>query len=144
MPGIWTSLTFHRHAIVGSLGRVFRIPLVIAWRPELTAPLTAFPRAPVLILIVGIAPADAVVCHVAPPTPSQRKKTPSHNPSTAHHTAFELTALWRRHSSGHACRQSAGLPSGWTAGFLRVRYQGAVSSRARSPRARRCTSLYPL
>ncbi len=74
MPGIWTSLTFHRHAIFGPIDRVFRIPLVIAWRPERTALLTAFPRATMRILIVGIAQAEAFVLHLAPPIPSKRKK----------------------------------------------------------------------
>src|SRR3989441_5239787 len=71
---MWTSLTFHHHAISWPIDRVFRIPLVISWRPELTALLTAFPRAAMLILIVGIAQAEAFVLHLASPTPSKRKK----------------------------------------------------------------------
>jgi hypothetical protein len=74
VPGIWTSLTCHHHSIPWPIDRVFRIPLIISWRPELTALLTAFPRAVVLILIVGIAQAEALVLHLAPPTPAKRQK----------------------------------------------------------------------
>ena len=74
MPGIWTSFPFHHRSIFWPIDRVFRIPLVISWRPERTALLTAFPRAAMLILIVGIAQAEAFVLHLAPPTPSKRKK----------------------------------------------------------------------
>src|SRR5437899_10269768 len=56
------------------MDRVFRLPLVIAWRPELTALLTALPRAAMLVLIVGITQAEALVLHLAPPAPSKRKK----------------------------------------------------------------------
>ena len=74
MPGIWTSLTFHHRSISWPIDRVFRIPLVISWRPELTALLTALPRAAMLVLLVGIAQAEALMLHLAPPTPSKRKK----------------------------------------------------------------------
>ena len=74
MPGIWTPLTCHHRSISWPIDRVFRIPLVISWRPELTALLTAFPRAAMLIFIVGITQAEAFVLHLTPPTPSQRKK----------------------------------------------------------------------
>ena len=76
LPGIWTSLTFHHRSIFWPINRVFRIRLVISWRPERTARLTAFPRAAMLILIVGRAHAEAFVLHLAPPTPSKRKKRP--------------------------------------------------------------------
>ena len=56
------------------MDRVFRLPLVIAWRPELTALLTALPRAAMLVLIVGIAQAKALMLHLAPPAPSKREK----------------------------------------------------------------------
>ena len=74
MPGIWTSLTCHHRSISWPIDWVFRIPLVISWRPELTALLTAFPRATMLIFIVGITQAEAFVLHLTPPTPSKRKK----------------------------------------------------------------------
>lgn len=74
MSGMWTSLTFHHHSISWPIDRVFRIPLVISWRPELTALLTALPRAAMLVLIVGITQAEALVLHLAPPAPSKRKK----------------------------------------------------------------------
>jgi hypothetical protein len=74
VPGIWTALTFHHHSISWPIDRVFRIPLVISWRPELTARLTAWPRAAMLVLIVGITQAEALVLHWAPPAPSKRKK----------------------------------------------------------------------
>lgn len=74
MPGIWTSLTFHHRSIFRPIDRVFRIRLVISGRPELTALLTAFPRAAMLVFIVGIAHAEAFVLHLAPPTPSKRQK----------------------------------------------------------------------
>ena len=74
MPGIWTSLTFHHHSISWPIDRVFRIPLVISWRPERTALLTALPRAAMLVLIVGITQAEALVLHLAPPAPSKREK----------------------------------------------------------------------
>ena len=74
MSGIWTLLTFHHRSISWPIDRVFRIPLIIAWRPELTALVTAWPRAAMLILIVGITQAEAFVLHLAPPTPSKRHK----------------------------------------------------------------------
>jgi hypothetical protein len=74
VPRIGTSLTFHHRSIFWPIDRVFRIRLVISGRPELTALLTAFPRAAMLILIVGIAHAEAFVLHVAPPAPSKRQK----------------------------------------------------------------------
>ena len=74
MPGIWTSWTFHHRSIFWPIDRVFRIPLVISWRPELTALLTTFPRAAMLILKVGIAQAEALVLYLAPPAPSKRQK----------------------------------------------------------------------
>jgi len=74
VSGIWTSLTFHHHSISWPIDRVFRIPLVISWRPERTALLTALPRAAMLVLIVGITQAESLVLHLAPPAPSQRQK----------------------------------------------------------------------
>ena len=74
MPGIWTSLTCHHRSISWPIDRVFRIPLAISWRPELTALLTALPRAAMLVLIVGIAQAKALMLHLAPPAPSKREK----------------------------------------------------------------------
>jgi hypothetical protein len=74
VPGIWTSLTFHHRSIFWPIDRVCRIPLVISWRPERTALLTAFPRAAMLILIVGIAQTEAFVLHLALPTSSKRKE----------------------------------------------------------------------
>ena len=74
MPEIWTSLTVHHHSISWPIDRVFRIPLVISWRPELTALLTALPRAAMLVLRMGIAQAEAFVLHLAPPAPSKRKR----------------------------------------------------------------------
>ena len=71
---MWTSLTFHHRSISWPIDRVFRIPLVIAWRPELTALAAALPRAAMLVLIVGITQAEALVLHLAPPAPSKRKK----------------------------------------------------------------------
>ena len=70
---MWTSLTFHHRSISWPIDRVFRIPLVLSWRPERTALLTAFPRAAMLIFIVGRTPAEAFVLHLTPPTPSKRK-----------------------------------------------------------------------
>jgi hypothetical protein len=74
VPGIWTSLTVHHYSISWPIDRVFRIPLVISWRPELTALLTALPRTAMLVLIVGIAQAKALMLHLAPPAPSKREK----------------------------------------------------------------------
>ncbi len=74
MPGIWTSLTFHHRSISWPIDRVFRIPLVISWRPARTARATALPRAAMRILIVGRTQAEAFVLHLAPPTPSKRHK----------------------------------------------------------------------
>ena len=74
MPGIWTSLTFHHRSISWPIDRVFRIALVISWRPKITAFLTAFPWAAMLVFVVGIAQAKALMLHLAPPTPSKREK----------------------------------------------------------------------
>src|SRR4029434_10985611 len=48
--------------------------LVVQAPQELTALLTALPRAAMLVLIVGITQAEALVLHLAPPAPSKRKK----------------------------------------------------------------------
>src|SRR5439155_19932518 len=56
------------------IDRVFRIGFVIAWRPELTAFLAAFPRPTMLILIVGIAHTKAFVLDLATPAASKRHK----------------------------------------------------------------------
>ena len=88
MPGIWTSLPFHHRSIFGPIDRVFRVPLVISWRPKLTALLTTLPRAVVLILIVRIAHAEAFMLHLAPFHPLETKKTLYHNKSTGDNRAF--------------------------------------------------------
>jgi hypothetical protein len=72
VPRIWTALICHHRSIFWPIDRGFRRRVVIAGRPELTALLTAFPRAAMLLLIVGIAQAEAFVLHVAPPPPAQR------------------------------------------------------------------------
>ncbi len=74
MPGIWTSLTSHHRLISWPIDRVFRIPLVIAWRPEFTALLTTFPRATMLILIMGIAHTKALVLDLTPSAASKRNE----------------------------------------------------------------------
>ena len=56
------------------IDRVFRIGFVIARRPELTALLAAFPRATMLILIMGIAHTKALVLDLTPPAASKRHK----------------------------------------------------------------------
>src|SRR5215470_2015172 len=70
---MWPSLTCHHRLISWPIDRVFRIPLVISGRPELTALVTALPRATMLILIVGITQAEAFVLPLAPPAPSSRQ-----------------------------------------------------------------------
>src|SRR5262249_38293867 len=79
-PGLWTALPFHHHSIPRPMDRVVRIPLLSARRPARPARLPAFPRAVVLILIVGIAQAAALVLHWAPPTPAQgqQRRIPTH------------------------------------------------------------------
>ena len=74
MPRIWPSLTGGHRSISWPIDRVFRIPSVILGRPEFTAFLTALPRAAMLVLIVGIAQAEALMLHLAPSPPSKRKK----------------------------------------------------------------------
>src|SRR4029453_8738567 len=73
VPGIWTSSLSHR-SIFWPIDWIFRIPLVITWRPEIPAFLTAFPRTTVLILIVGIAHTKAFMLHLASPPASKRHK----------------------------------------------------------------------
>jgi len=89
VPGIWTSLTFHHRSISWPIDRVFRIPLVISWRPELTALLTAFPWAAMLIFIVGIAHAEAFVLHLTSTATSKRQK--------GRITTYPLLTTWRFH-----------------------------------------------
>jgi AhpD family alkylhydroperoxidase len=66
--GIWTSSTLQHRSIPGPINRVLRIPLVISGRPERAALLTTRPRPPVLILVVGVAHAEALVLHLTPAT----------------------------------------------------------------------------
>src|SRR4030095_1387332 len=73
VPGIWTSSLSHR-SIFWPIDWIFRIPLVITWRPEIPAFLTAFPRTTVLILIVGIAHTKAFILPLASPPASKRHK----------------------------------------------------------------------
>jgi hypothetical protein len=68
--GIWTSLTSH-HSISWPIDRVFRRGFVIAWRPEITALLAAFPRVTMLIFIGGIAHTEAFVLDLATPAASK-------------------------------------------------------------------------
>jgi len=73
VPEIWTSLTSYP-SISGPIDWVFGIGFEISRRPELTALLTAFPRAPMLILIMGIAHTKALVLDLTPPATSKRHK----------------------------------------------------------------------
>jgi hypothetical protein len=73
VPGIWTSLSSHR-SIFWPIERVFCLGLLISRRPEITALLTALPRAAMLSLRVGITPTKAFVLHLTPPATSQGKK----------------------------------------------------------------------
>ncbi len=74
MPGIWTSLTTIHPSIFWPIDRVFRIGFVISGRPEITTLLTAFPRAPMLILIMGITHTKALVLDLTTPAASKRHK----------------------------------------------------------------------
>ena len=73
VPGIWASLTSHP-SIPWPIDGVLRIAFVIAWRPEITAFLAAFPWATMSILIMGIAQAKAFVLDLTTPAASQRHK----------------------------------------------------------------------
>ena len=73
MPGIWTSLTSHP-SISRPIDRVFRIGFVLSRCPEITALLTAFPRATMLILIMGITQTKTLVLDLTPPAASKRQK----------------------------------------------------------------------
>ena len=142
MPGIWTSLTFHHRSISWPIDRVFRIPLVLSWRPELTALLTALPRAAVLILIVGITQAEAFMLHLAPPTPSKRQKcrittnpliTTRRFDQRRFGIATEATMLAGNQFGFHAVSTSCSLL---------VRWHGAGLSRVHSPGALHRQALY--
>ena len=74
MPGIWTSSTTFHPSISWPIDGVFRIGFVISWRPEITTLLTALPRAPMFILIVGVAHTKAFVLDLTPPAASKRHK----------------------------------------------------------------------
>ena len=73
MPGIWASLTSH-NSIPRPIDGVFRIGFVITRRPEITALLTTFPRATMVILIMGVAHTKALVLDLTPPAASKRHK----------------------------------------------------------------------
>ena len=73
MPGIWTSFPSHP-SISGPIDRVVRRGFVLAWRPEITALLAAFPGTTMVILIMGIAHAKAFVLDLTPPAASKRHK----------------------------------------------------------------------
>lgn len=73
MPGIWASFT-SAPSIPWPIDRVLRIAFVIAWRPEITAFLATFPRPPMLILIMGIAHAEALMLHLTSSTATKRHK----------------------------------------------------------------------
>ena len=73
MPGIWTSFISH-YSIFWPIDWVFGIDFVISRRPEITALLTAFPRATMLVLIVRVTQTKAFVLDLTPPAASQRHK----------------------------------------------------------------------
>jgi predicted membrane-bound dolichyl-phosphate-mannose-protein mannosyltransferase len=70
VPGIWTLLPSHP-SISWPVDWMFRRGFVLSWRPDITACLTAFPRATMLILIVGVAQTKAFVLDLATPAASQ-------------------------------------------------------------------------
>ena len=109
MPEIWTSLTFHHHSISWPIDRVFRLPLVISWRPERTALLTALPRAAMLVLIVGIAQAEALVLHLAPPAPRNEKNAVSQQIHCSQHGVL-TSGAWASPQK-RQCSPAIGLAS---------------------------------
>ena len=125
------------------IDRIFRIDFVISWRPEIPAFLTAFPRAAMPILIVGIAQAKAFVLHLATPATSKRyKRRIATNPLL---TTRRLapTAPWHRHRSGNARRRSAWPPCGCKSSHRLLRGDVVIElTRFRGASHRR--SLYPL
>ncbi len=74
MPGIWTSLATIHPSIFWPIDGVFRIDFVISGRPEITALLTTFPRATMLILIMGVAHTKALVLDLTPSAASKRNE----------------------------------------------------------------------
>ena len=71
---MWTSLTTSHPAIFWPIDGVFRRGFVISRRPEITTLLTAFPRATMVILIVGVAQTQALVFDLTTSAASKRHK----------------------------------------------------------------------
>ena len=133
------------HSISWPIDWVFRRGFVIAWRPEITAFLTAFPRATMLILIVGIAQTQALMLDLTTPAASTRHKgriatypllTTRRFHSRRRGIATEPTMLAGNRPGVHAVVRHEVAFSGGVGGFviLCARLRGASHNR----------SLYPL
>src|SRR6266446_288691 len=144
MPGIWTSLTSHP-SISRPIDRVFRIGFVISWRPEITAFLTAFPRATMVILIMGITHTKAFVLDLTTPAASKRKKG---RIATYPLLATRCLHQWRRGIATEPAMLAGNRLGFHTVVRHRIAFSGGVGTvvmhRARFRGAARRQSLYPL
>ena len=142
MPGIWTSFSSHR-SIFWPIDRVFCRGLLISRRPEITARLTALPRAAMRILLVGRTHTQAFVLHLTPPATSQGKKgrITAHPLLTARRRDERCrgiatdTAMRTRHRLGFHPVVGHGIPfPHGGGGFVlpRARWRGASRRRSRS------------
>ena len=144
MPGIWTLLTSHP-SISWPIDRVFRIDFVISWRPEITALLTAFPRATMVILIMGVAQTKALVLDLTTPTASKRHK--------GRIATYPLLTTRRLHQRRRGIATETTMLTGHRLGFQPVvRHEIAFSGgggafvmpHGRFRGASRSSSLYPM
>jgi hypothetical protein len=119
VTGIWTSLTSHP-SISGPIDGVFRLGVVLAWRPERPAVLTAFPRATMVILIMGGAQTHALVLALTPPAASQRP--------TRRIATYPLLTTWGVHQRRRGIAPEPAMLAGPRLGFHAVGSQRRACS----------------
>ena len=144
MPGIWTSLTTIHPSISWPIDGVFRIGFIISGRPEIAALLTAFPRATMLILIMGVAHTKALVLDLTTSATSKRNKRRI--------ATYPLLTTWGFHQRRLGIATEPAMLAGHRLGFHAVvshrmasfgRVGGFVMPRAHLRGASRRPSLYP-
>ena len=119
VPGIWASMT-SQHAIFWPIDGVLRLGFVLARRPEITALLTALPRATMLILRVGVAQTQTFVLDLTPSAASQRKK--------GRIATYPLLTTWRLHSRRRGIATESTMRAGHGFGCQAVGSHGVACS----------------
>src|SRR5712692_3648397 len=109
-----------QHSIFWPIDGVLRIVFVLARRPEITALLTALPRATMLILIVGVAQTQTFVLDLTPSAASKRHK--------GRIAPYPLLTTWRLHERRRGIATESTMLAGHWFGFHAVGSHGVACS----------------